>query len=58
MANIRTANPELYEKLALVIVQLAQRGQLQSKLSENDLRQLVERVNPRRETRITRISRK
>ncbi len=52
-SNIRAANPELYEKIADLVIALAQRGSLTDKLSADQFQKLLARVNPRKETKIT-----
>ncbi|MFH0835772.1 MAG: DNA-binding protein [Candidatus Micrarchaeota archaeon] len=56
LSNIRSANPELYEKLTTLIVYLVQNGQLKTVLTEDQLKQLISRlvVSQRKETKIIR----
>ncbi|MFH0835159.1 MAG: DNA-binding protein [Candidatus Micrarchaeota archaeon] len=57
LANIRAASPQTYQQLASLVIYLYQNGQLQGKLSEEALQQLIGKiVSNRRETKITRIS--
>jgi len=53
LANIRAANPELYDKLTDLVLALAQRGAIKGGMTVNDFQALVARVNPRKETKIT-----
>ena len=53
LSNIRAANPDLYEKVADLVIALSQRGALKEKLSVSQFQKLLARVNPRKETRIT-----
>ncbi len=54
LSRIRMANPELYEKIASVVMYLAQNGQLKSKVTEEQLKQLVSRaLEGRRDGTIT-----
>ncbi len=53
LANIRLSNPELYEKIAAVLLNLAQSGQMSSRVTDDKLRALVARLTPHRETKIT-----
>lgn len=58
MANIRSANPELYMQLASLLIYLYQNGQLRGTISEEQLKGFIAKIleKQRRETRITRIS--
>jgi DNA-binding TFAR19-related protein (PDSD5 family) len=56
LANIRSANPELYDQLTTLVVYLVQNGQLKGILTEEQLKQLISKlvVSTRRETKIVR----
>lgn len=54
LANINMSNPALYEQLASIVVYLQQKGQLKSKLTDEQLKQLVARIlSQKQETKIT-----
>ncbi len=54
LANIRAVNPETYTQLAELIIYLVQNGQVKNKLSEVQLKQLMEKVFVKKhETTIT-----
>lgn len=53
LSNIRLSNPGLYEKIASVLLSLAQSGQLGGKVSEEKLKSLVARLTARPETKIS-----
>lgn len=56
VANIRISNPKMYSQLLQVIAYLYQNGQIQGKISQEQLKQLVSRlISNRRETTIKRI---
>jgi programmed cell death protein 5 len=57
MANIRISSPELYSKLASIIISLAQRGQIKKKITEEQLKLLVSQIlSQKREGSIMRIT--
>jgi programmed cell death protein 5 len=53
LSNIRISNQELYEKISAVLLNLAQGGQLASRVTDAKLVALVGRLQPHRETKIT-----
>jgi len=57
LANIRTANPELYAQLAQLLLYLYQNGQIPGRLTEKQLTNLISKIlsKQRRETTITRL---
>ncbi|MFN4132973.1 MAG: DNA-binding protein [Candidatus Hadarchaeales archaeon] len=56
LANIRAAKPAFAEQLELQLIQLAQAGQITSKITDEQLKALLNRiVSKRRETKITRL---
>ncbi len=57
LANIRSANPELYTQLTQLLLYLYQNGQIQGRLTEQQLTQLISKIlsKQRRETTITRL---
>ena len=52
--NIKLANKALYLKAAQTIIYLYQEGQLNGKLSEEDLKSLLQKINPKKEINIRR----
>lgn len=55
LANIRSANPSLYEQLANLLLYLYQNRQLKEKISETQLKEFILRLlSKRRETKIVR----
>lgn len=57
MSNIKISSPELHSKLASIIVNLAQRGQIKKKITEEQLKMLISQIlSQRKEGSITRIS--
>ncbi|MFA4855735.1 MAG: DNA-binding protein [archaeon] len=52
--NVRLVNNELYLKAAQVILYLANEGQLQGRLEEPELKQLLDKLRNKREIKITR----
>jgi len=56
LANIRAAKPEFAEQLELQLIQLAQAGKLGSKITDTQLRQILDKLQARkREFRIRRV---
>jgi programmed cell death protein 5 len=51
--NVRVSNPELYEQLVGMVVSLVQSNRIQGKLTEAQLRSLIERLTFKRETTIS-----
>jgi programmed cell death protein 5 len=55
LANIRTAKPEFAEQLELQLIQLAQAGRLGSKITDAQLREILNKLQARkREFKIRR----
>lgn len=52
--NVRLVNKEQYLKVAQVILYLEKAGQLQGKISEDELKQLLDRMSSKREIKIRR----
>ncbi|GBC70746.1 hypothetical protein HRbin02_00515 [Candidatus Calditenuaceae archaeon HR02] len=58
LANIRMARPEVAEAVENYLVNLARSGNLKSQITDDLLRQILEKVMPpKRETKIVRMSR-
>ncbi|MBA7603698.1 MAG: DNA-binding protein [Candidatus Hadarchaeaceae archaeon] len=56
LANIRAAKPEFAEQLELQLIQLAQAGKLGSKITDTQLRQILDKLQARkREFKIRRV---
>ncbi len=57
LANIRSANLELYAQLTQLLLYLYQNGQITGRLTEQQLTQLISKIlsKQRRETTITRL---
>lgn len=54
LQNVRLSNPELYQKVAQLIVMLYQQGKLQNKLDESTLKALLGKLlGSRRESKIS-----
>ncbi|MFH0714169.1 MAG: DNA-binding protein [Candidatus Diapherotrites archaeon] len=53
LSNVRLVNPELYTKAISTLAYAQQQG-LKEKVSEEQLKNLLEKLNPKRETKITR----
>lgn len=55
LANIRLTKPEMVEQLELQLIQLAQMGRIKSKITDEQLKELLRNlVGQRREINITR----
>ncbi len=54
LANVRIANKQLYLKAAQSLLMLYKAGQIGGKVSENELKQLLEKLSEKREPKITR----
>ena len=50
--NIKVSNPELYEQLVGLIISLAQSNRIKGKMSEEQLRSILERITYRKEPTI------
>lgn len=50
--NIKTVNPDLYDKLVELVVQLVGSGRLNRKLSDNELVTILSKLSERREPSI------
>ncbi len=56
LANIRTAKPEFAEQLEIQLIQLAQSGRLDSKITDSQLKEILNRLQARkREFKIRRV---
>jgi programmed cell death protein 5 len=56
LANIRAAKPEFAEQLELQLIQLAQAGRLGSKITDSQLKEILNRLQTRkREFKIRRV---
>lgn len=53
MMNVRVSNPELYDQLVNLIVSLVQSNRITGKLTENQLKALVERMTYKKEPTIS-----
>ncbi|MDW8041316.1 MAG: DNA-binding protein [Nitrososphaerota archaeon] len=57
LANVKVARPDLAEAVERYLIQLAQSGRLRGQVTDELLRELLERLTPkRRETKIVRLS--
>ena len=54
LSNVRLVNPELYLKATQAILYLVQNNQFKSKISEQQLKQILEKLSQKRETTIKR----
>jgi len=55
LANLRLTRPEFVEQIELQLIQLAQTGQMRSKITDEQLKELLRRVSgKRRDIRIVR----
>ncbi|ADP76973.1 DNA-binding TFAR19-related protein [Methanothermus fervidus DSM 2088] len=56
LANLRLARPELVEQLELQLIQLASAGQLRSRITDKQLKELLRKISSkRRRIRIKRM---
>ena len=56
LANVRMAKPEFAEQLELQLIQLAQSGQITSKITDEQLKRILDKiVSKRKEIRIRRL---
>jgi programmed cell death protein 5 len=55
LANLRAAKPEFVEQIELQLIQLAQSGRLTSKITDDQLKEILKKLQSRR--RVTRIKR-
>ena len=53
MMNVRVSNPELYDQLVSLIVSLVQSNRITGKMTESQLRSLVERLTYKKEPTIS-----
>ena len=57
MSNIKISSPELYSRVVSIIINLAQRGQIKKKITEEQLKLLLSQIlSQRKEGSILRIS--
>lgn len=55
LANIKLAKPENADAIELQLIQLAQAGRIQKKITEEQLKELLRRINgPKKEMKISR----
>jgi len=55
LANLRLTKPEFVDQIEVQLIQLAQMGRVQSKIDDNQLKELLKKVSgPKREINITR----
>lgn len=54
LSNVRLANRELYEKTAQAIAYLSGTGRLSERISEGALKELLQRINSKKEITIKR----
>jgi programmed cell death protein 5 len=55
LANLRLTRPEMVEQIELQLIQLAQMGRVKSKITDDQLKQLLKNLaGQRREMKITR----
>lgn len=55
LANIRMARPQFAEQLELQLIQLAQAGRLASKVTDAQLKEILRKLQQKREWRIRRV---
>ncbi len=48
MGNIRIANPAMYDQLIQLLIQLVQSGRVSGKITETQLKSLLDRIQARR----------
>src|SRR5208283_3005391 len=53
LMNIRVSNPELYDQLIGMVVQLVQSNRVTGKISEVQLRSIIEKITFRKEPKIS-----
>src|SRR5271157_5348074 len=53
MMNVRVSNPELYDQLISLIVSLVQNNRVAGKITESQLKSLVERITYKKEPTIS-----
>jgi programmed cell death protein 5 len=53
MMNVRVSNPELYDQLVSLVVQLVQSNRVAGKISEGQLKSLIEKLTFRKEPTIS-----
>jgi len=57
LSNVKVARPELAEAVERYLIQLAQSGRLKGQITDEMLRELLDKLTPKkRETRIIRLS--
>ena len=54
LSNIRLIKPELYTRVAEFVLYLAQSGKVQGKVTEEQVKQVLQKLSEKRETKITR----
>jgi programmed cell death protein 5 len=53
LMNIRVSNPELYDQLVSMVVQLVQSNRVTGKITEKQLRSILEKITYRKESNIS-----
>lgn len=53
LMNVRLSNPELYDQVLAILIQLYRSGRLGGKVSEKEVLSILSKLTKRRETRIT-----
>jgi programmed cell death protein 5 len=54
LANVRLGNPQLAEQVELYLIQAYQQGQITQPIEDSKLKELLQALTPKRETKITR----
>ena len=54
LSNVRLVNPELHQKTTQAILYLVQNRKFSGKFNEEQIKQLLEKLSQKRETKITR----
>lgn len=54
LVNVRIGNPQLAEQVELYLIQAYQQGQITQPIEDDKLKELLQALTPKRETKITR----
>ena len=54
LSNVRIANPQLAEQIELYLIQVYQQGQIKEPISETQLKDLLQTLTKKKETKIVR----
>jgi len=54
LVNVRIGNPQLAEQVELYLIQAYQQGQILQPIEDSKLKELLQALTPKRETKITR----